>query len=287
MYTHIRRIAAEPVAWACFALIVGHLRSRQIAHMRELRTQLAERGRHSQAVANLCVALRRRIEILERQIAANAQSSNVEVAEAMSELNHAPWEDFASRLTRFVTLMTGVPDFSVYLLVDNKLTLAFGRGGTPASMSHDAVSGESALFSAIVNDRRILCAARAADRELLGDHCALAGPLIQTPSNSVIGMLTLDGTSAEYEPVETERRFAIVAAELSRLAGRVKLVDKWQHAIASKSTGHGHHGHELRAIDLHEAPATEAQGSCDRSKSTPESAAVHSSAESGREITLR
>ena len=287
LYAYIRRISAEPVVWACFALIVGHVRSRQVAHMRELREQLAERGRHSEAVADLCVSLRRRIENLERQIAANAQSSNVEVAEALSELNHAAWDDFAPSLTRFVTIITGVSDFSVYLLTDNKLALAFRRGESQASPFPDAISGENALFSAVVNDRRILCAARVADRELLTYGCTVAGPLIQNPGSAIVGMLALGDMSPEHEPVEIERRFSVVAGELSRQVGRIRLIEKWQHAIASKGNGHGHDAREPQAADLHEPTVSEGKGSGRGSKSTQESAPIHSRAKSRRSITLQ
>src|SRR5207249_1928277 len=43
MYSYIGRIAVEPVGWTCAALLLGHIRSRQIAATAELQTQLAER----------------------------------------------------------------------------------------------------------------------------------------------------------------------------------------------------------------------------------------------------
>src|SRR5712672_2529783 len=76
MYSYIGRIAAEPVGWTCVALLIGHIRSRQIAQNLELEAELAERSQHSAAVADLCIDLRSRAEMLERHIAANAQSSN-------------------------------------------------------------------------------------------------------------------------------------------------------------------------------------------------------------------
>ena len=287
IYAYIRRIGGEPVGWACFALVVGHVRSRQIAHMKELRSQLTESGRHSAAVADLCAGLRRRIEILERQIAANADSSNVEVVEAMSELNQAGWDDFAFRLSRFVTLLTRAPDFSVYLLRDNKLAFAFRPNDILAHGPDDTVAGEHALFSAIVNDRRVLCAGRAADRELLAGHGVLAGPLIQRPGNEVIGMLVVAGTSPEDDPVELERRFSIVAAELSRLVGRIRLVDKWQHASSNKTNGYGDRNEHADAVNLPEGAVVQAEpaGAC--GKTAQEKAPLHSGADAGREIALQ
>ena len=72
MYAYIGRIAAEPVAWACVSLLIGHIRSQQITEVARLQADLAERNAHSVRVADLCADLRDRTEMLERQIAANA-----------------------------------------------------------------------------------------------------------------------------------------------------------------------------------------------------------------------
>ena len=72
MYSYIGRVAAEPISWACVALLIGHIRSQQIAQVDQLQTELAERIAHGTAVADLCVDLRGRTELLERHIAASA-----------------------------------------------------------------------------------------------------------------------------------------------------------------------------------------------------------------------
>ena len=153
MYGYIGRIAAEPVGWTCVALLIGHIRSRQIANTTELETELAERSRHGAAVADLCVDLRARIEMLERHIAAETHASNIDVAEALIGLNHATWDDFTERLTRFVVLMTGAADFSVYLLRDNALKAAFRANDEHLQAADGTVPSDDPAFSAIVNER--------------------------------------------------------------------------------------------------------------------------------------
>src|SRR5262249_31074343 len=115
IYSYMSRVFAEPIAWTCFALIFGHIRSRQIAHAAELEAQLGERDLQCAAVTKLCDDFRRRIEVLERQIAAGEQSSNADMAQALIELQHARWDEFAERLRRFIVLMTGCPEFAIHL----------------------------------------------------------------------------------------------------------------------------------------------------------------------------
>src|SRR5260370_528502 len=239
MYAHIGRIAAEPVGWTCVALLIGRMRSRQIASTAELQAQLAERSQHCAAVADLCVDLRRRTEMLERHIAANAHSSNADLAEAMSELQHAGWDDFVQRLTRFVVLMTGSAEFTVYLFRDDALKVAFQPIDEHRPGADVPIAREDPLFAAIVNERRILSAARPADGALLAGRGIMAGPLMEGKApDRVIGMFAIEGVPLDDCPDDIERRFSLTCSELSRLAGRITLLERWDKAGASKSNGH-------------------------------------------------
>jgi hypothetical protein len=278
MYAYIGRIAAEPVGWTCVALLIGSIRSRQITQTRELELELAERTRHSAAVADLCDDLRGRAELLERHIAANAHASNVDVAEAVSALHHASLENFAERLTRFVLLMTGAAEFSVHVLHDHALKLAF----RPSDEHRPAVdiSAHDPIFAAITTERRLLSAARAADAALLGERGLMAGPLLgehphpNPPPHSasqdarerayagegregaVVGMLVIGGSSLDDYPDDIERRFRLTASELSRLTGRMSLLERWQTAMSPESLPHGRAGDDNSGGDATTADAT-------------------------------
>jgi hypothetical protein len=247
MYSYIGRIAAEPVGWTCVALLIGHIRSRQIAQTRELEAELAERSRHSTAVAAFCEDLRNRTELLERHIAANAHSSNIDVAEAVSELHHATWDNFAQRLTRFVILMTGAAEFSIYVLADDVLKLAFQPGDQQRPTADVVVPSNDPLFAAVVTERRILSATSPDDAALLGQRGILAVPLTDSHApERVIGMLAIGETALDDHPDDVGRRVALTCSQLSRLAGRISLIDRWhaatapaESAAASPTNGHG------------------------------------------------
>ena len=272
MYAYIGRIAAEPVGWTCVALLIGHIRSRQIANHAELEAELAERNTHSAAVADLCVDLRARTEMLERHIAANAPSSNIDVAEVVSELAHASWENFAERLTRYVRLMTGVAEFSVHLRRSDALAAAF----QPDDEHHLVadVAPDDPLYTTIVEERRTLSAARPADRALLGDRGIMAGPLVDpSAAGRVIGMLAIGGPSVAATPEDVERRFAFTAAEVARLADRIGLFERWRSAAAPpRSNEHPKqsNGHAATEARLESAPPAIANGHANRQPPLPD-----------------
>lgn len=47
---------------------------------------------------------------------------------------------------------------------------------------------------------------------------------------AVIGVLVIGGASLDDYPDDIERRFKLTASELSRLTGRVSLLDRWKAA---------------------------------------------------------
>jgi hypothetical protein len=251
MYAYIGRIAAEPVGWTCVALLIGHIRSQQIAQTRELEAELDERTRHSIAVAELCEELRARTELLERHIAASEQASNIDVAEAVSGLNHAGFDDFAKRLTRFVLVMTGAAEFAIYVLRGGVLEAVFQPSDEHRAAGELTIASDDPLLAAIVNERRLVSAGQPSDAALIGQRgIVLAGPLADPHApDRVIGMLALGGAALDDYPEDIERRFRLTAAELSALMGRIDLISRW-HATAPAGAARGAQSRGIREMTL-------------------------------------
>jgi hypothetical protein len=209
LYAYIGRVAFEPVAWTAMALFIGQIRSREIRTMRSLRARLAERTRHADGVAELSTHLRQRLDTLERQIAASADASVADVAQAMVNLEHAGWEDFSAALRQFIQLMTGAAEFTVYLLRDGTLYPAFASEGERAALVIATPDGALLLHGIGI----------------------FAGPLFASGvSGPVTGMLTLSGASRDELPEDIEHRFALASSELSRLVPRIELINTWHEA---------------------------------------------------------
>ncbi|MFL6798702.1 MAG: hypothetical protein ACJ8F3_14925 [Xanthobacteraceae bacterium] len=284
MYDYIGRVAAEPIGWACVALLIGHIRSRQIASRTELEQQLAERSRQSSAVAQLCQDFRTRIDLLERHIAANARASNSDVVQAMSELEQATWETFPQRLSRFVNLMTGATDFSVYLLRHDKLELAMHGRDDHHLNAVATITASDQLFAAILHERRVLCAGRGSDAALLDGRWTLAGPLLpdsasglpasagpstadqsnELGAEAAVGMFAISGALDDF-PNDIERRFALTSAQISRLVGYLSLVNRWQSAgMARRPSPYELLERELRAEQVVPPPGSHGGNGRDR-----------------------
>jgi hypothetical protein len=231
LYAYVGRVAFEPVAWTAVALFIGQVRSREIRNAAALRARLAERTLHADGVTELSMHLRQRVETLERQIAANADISIADVAEAIISLEHAGWENFAACLRKFILLMASAAEFTVYLLGEGGLYPAFVPEGEPPRSADGTVERKTPLFAAIVDERRVLSSASPEDAALLGSVGILAGPLIDTQvSNRVTGMLVVSGGSTDDLPEDIERRFALACSEISRLVERIRLMNTWHDA---------------------------------------------------------
>jgi hypothetical protein len=67
-------------------------------------------------------------------------------------------------------------------------------------------------------------------------------------------MFAIGGVSLDDCPDDIERRFLLTCSELSRLAGRIRLIDSWHAAGSSKTNGH------KSAADESPDPALRADG---------------------------
>jgi hypothetical protein len=143
--------------------------------------------------------------------------------------------------------MTGAAEFSVYVLQDDVLKLAFQPTDEHRPTADVVVASDDPLFAAIVTERRLLSAASSDDATLLGQRGILAAPLTDTHApERVIGMLAIGEASLGDHPDDIERRFALTCSELSRLTSRISLIERWHAAAAptesvrgSSTNGHG------------------------------------------------
>ena len=71
--------------------------------------------------------------------------------------------------------MTGAAEFSVYVLQDDVLKLAFQPTDEHRPIADVVVASDDPLFAAIVTERRLLSAASSDDAALLGQRGILAG----------------------------------------------------------------------------------------------------------------
>jgi hypothetical protein len=251
LYQYTARVFVEPIGWTCAALLIGYLRDRQIRERSELRAELAERDQHCRAVAELCDDLRKRAEMLERHIAANAISSHADIVEAVCSLHESDLTNFTDRLSRFILLMTGASEFALYLLQNNELRIAIDVPNEPSNPADMVVPAHDPLFEAVVNSRKTLLslplnpvipaarltqiiqqgrtplvlAARAADGDLLDHRGTVIGPLLDRSSHQVIGMLRIGGGNFVDFPEDIERKFTLACSEISRLLGRAILIN--------------------------------------------------------------
>ena len=240
MYSYIGRIAAEPVGWTCVALLIGHIRSRQISQItRSSRRSLPNAtgtARRSPISASICGREPRCSSGTSPRM---RMSSNVDVAEASCELHHATWDNFSERLTRFVALMTGAAEFSVYLCATMRSQSCSSRA-TSIIVPRDVTSaGRSALHGD--RDTSGGCCRRRVPPSwrVLGDRAILAGPLID-PTHRPRDRharhrrrLARRHAGGHRTALRSRRgrRFA-------RLADRIILFERWQSAAApSRSNG--------------------------------------------------
>src|SRR5262249_23504158 len=182
----------------------------------------------------------------------------------------------------FIVLMTGAAEFAIYVLQDGALKIAFQPSDEHRLAGEPVIPADDPLFAVIVDERRLVWAALPDDAALLGQRGDLAGALVESHApERVIGMLVIGGSALDDTPDEIERKFHLTASELSRLAGRIQLIERWQ--AASAASGHEPSSHVETNGQSNGRGATAASPA-------PEGAGVSTKErrpQGGRELTLQ
>jgi hypothetical protein len=180
-----------PMLWLIASVIIGEISVRRISMRQRLREQLAE---HVQREANLLKSFNKvnlLKEKLEVRIAGQSRTVRKALKTARDMENLEPMQTL-EKAQALVESMLEPEKFSIYILKDKQLELAFEQGWGESDCFLRNFDDKSQLYASIIADWKILNVANVADEEILGEQGVLAGPLILPRTGEVFGMLKIE-----------------------------------------------------------------------------------------------
>ena len=210
LYAYIFEISWRPMMWLVTAVVVGEISGRHLRERKRLLGEMQKATKGEERIAQAFTSTRIAKERLEAQVAGQLRTvlSTFRAAKAVEKLK--PGEVLLGTLD-LVEQALGPKKFSLYLLNNNVLEAAVQQGWESGDPFSTAIPGTSPLFQAVVGGRRFLCAADPEDETLLRDEGLLAGPLTDTDSGDVVGMLKLEDLDYYHINLATVENFKAVA----------------------------------------------------------------------------
>lgn len=191
MYGYLFYISFNPLMWVVSAVGLGILRERHVNERAELQEQLKLAKEREDKIAESYEWVRDLKQKLELRIAGQLRSSvdTYRAAKAVEKLNP---QDVLSGVSELIKAVMNPDKFSVFLRENGSSTVTIMSGWTDEDNFSRQYDSNSRLFQEVIGNRQTLCVVNDEHERILGGEGVLAGPLLDTETGEVVGMLKVE-----------------------------------------------------------------------------------------------
>ncbi len=191
MYDYIYEVSINPLMWVVAAVIVGILRERHIRERDELRQNLENAQEREEKIAESYEWVRELKQKLELRVAGQLRSSidTYRAAKAVEKLNP---QDVLEGVSELIRAVMNPQQFSVYLRDNGTASVTIMSGWADTDDYPRQYDSNSRLFQEVIGNRKTLCVVNDEHERILGGEGVLAGPLLDTQTGQVVGMLKVE-----------------------------------------------------------------------------------------------
>lgn len=191
LYTYLFELAQLPLYWSAAAVLLGELRMRHVRERETLRAELADTTERANMIAAAYEGLQATASRLEIRIAGQLRTVVTMYRAARAVESMEPGQVLTGAIEN-VQAVINPQKCSIYLLADNGLEAAIQRGWARRERIKRVFGPDTALYKAIVDENRVVCVADPDDEVVLAGQGILAGPLVNTETGNVHGMIKIE-----------------------------------------------------------------------------------------------
>jgi len=191
MYDYLYEISINPLMWTAAAVVIGVLRERHIRERADLREALKLAKEREEKIAESYEWVRDLKQKMELRIAGQLRTSidTYRAAKAVEKLNP---QDVLEGVSELIRAVMSPDQFSVFLRENGTATTTIMSGWTDHDNYPRQYDASSRLFQEVIGNRKTLCIINDEHEHILAGDGMLAGPLLDTESGQVVGMLKIE-----------------------------------------------------------------------------------------------
>lgn len=191
MYAYLFSLSLRPILWVIAAVCIGELRNRHIREREHLRQELALAHEREEKITESYEWVRDHKQKLELRIAGQFRSS-IDAYHAAKAIEKLDPQDVLHGVQELVRAVVNPEKFSVFMLNKEGLDASILHGWGAQDEFKREFSTSSKIYREIVGNKQVLCAANDVHERVLAGEGVLAGPLIDTDTGEIIGMLKIE-----------------------------------------------------------------------------------------------
>ena len=191
LHTWLRHQFSLPVLWFVAAFFLGQISTRLRQDRDRLAAELVEGKERETLLARSLAETTTLKDALEETVAGQQKTLSKVVAGARA-LAQPNGPEVLLGIKDLVRSVLDPQSFSLSLVTDGKIVPSYTVGWPNDAAFPPSIETDSALYQALVHDRRMLAVIRRSDEQVLGEQGVLAGPLISPDTNEVFGILKIE-----------------------------------------------------------------------------------------------
>lgn len=191
MYAYLFQVSIRPLLWVVAAVAIGELRNRHIRERNHLANELELAREREEKITESYEWVRDHKQKLELRIAGQFRSS-IDTYKAAKSIEKLDPKDVLHGVQELVRAILNPEKFSVYMLDKEGLQATIMHGWTADDHFVRVLDSNNRMYREIVGRKQVLCASNDEHERVLVGEGVLAGPLMNTESGEIIGMLKIE-----------------------------------------------------------------------------------------------
>jgi len=190
-YAYALSVLKLPLLWLVSSVIFGELRQMHIRERDQLETSLTSSEEREQHIAQSYQWVKQLKDLLELRMAGQLRSS-ISAYHAAKSMESLSPTDVMRGMEELVNSTLHPEQFSVYTLTKDGLAVNLTHGWKEGDTYVRNFGSSSPIYQSIIAEQRVLCVANNDHERILSGQAMLAGPLLDSNSGEVVGMLKIE-----------------------------------------------------------------------------------------------
>jgi hypothetical protein len=190
-YDYLYKVLKLPVLWLFVSVALGTLRERHIREREYLKKELEGARDREELIAESYGKVKESKERLELKIASQLRAS-VNTYRAARAIEKTHPKEVLQGVQELIQSVLQPEKFSVYVLDNEGLSTTITHGWDQNDTYLKEFDSHHALYQEVIGKQQVLCIANRDHETIFGGQGMLAGPLIDSETGEINGMLKIE-----------------------------------------------------------------------------------------------
>lgn len=236
LFEYYFSLSLRPLLWLGTAILLGGLKLKNSFKFYELQQELDEAKLKEKVISDSFTKLKGTNRVLELRLSEELGSA-IKIYKAAVTLEDLAPDNQIDGVNKIVASILSPEKFSIYILSEDGLTLNSSYAWDPTDQYLKKFDKNSELYKAIVGEKRVLAAFNETSELVLNHEGIVAGPLIDSNTGEVFGMLKIEKMTFQSLNLRTVQLFTLLCEWIGLTMRKMINVQKMANETI---TGHNH-----------------------------------------------